>query len=40
MKEKAKYQIVSTSDVRKRPHNLLVGEKILMVSLVSRIWEP
>lgn len=37
---KAKYLIVSTSEVRRRPKNLLVGEKILKVSLVSLIWEP
>jgi hypothetical protein len=37
---KAKYRIVSTSEVRRRLQNLLVGEKILKVSLVSLIWEP
>jgi hypothetical protein len=37
---KAKYLIVSTSEVRRRPQNLLVGEKILKASLVLLIWEP
>jgi len=37
---KAKYLIVSTSEVRRRPQNLLVGEKILKASLVLLVWEP